>query len=92
MAAGRGIRLTKLPALLVMSGHSGLLSAMLGKTRFASPRNDATLGLNAAEPQPAVIGLPFDFRWVSPCRGMSPIRAKAENMGSPSNIFGFGPN
>src|SRR5258708_8913691 len=40
------------------------------------------MGLNAAEPQSTAIALPFDFRWVSACRGMSPIGTKAENLGS----------
>src|SRR5213080_224497 len=58
--------------------------------RFASPRNDgATLGLNAAEPQSAVIGPPFDFRWVSVMPRNVAYRGKSGNHELLSSIAGF---
>src|ERR1700687_1271541 len=59
---------------------------------FDAPRNDgAALGLNAAEPPSAVIGLPFDFRWLSAMPRNVAYRGKSGKHGLLRSISGFDP-
>jgi len=69
------------------SGNLGIPGSTLGVAR----NDGATLGLNAAEPQSAVIGPPFDFRWASALPRNVADRGKSGNHELLSSIAGFDP-